>query len=61
MSPHNNITIVPSDENSWGITDTYHIKCICCGKILCEDVAPGEIKKCIEIIHPIVVEKSSNF
>lgn len=32
MCNHSNIKIIPTAENSWGIEDTYDVKCKDCGK-----------------------------
>lgn len=52
MCSHKRIAIIPSDENSWGIADTYHIKCLYCGKMLYENIVSDEIKKYVNIIQP---------
>ena len=45
MCNHKRIVIIPSEENSWGIADTYHIKCTCCDKTLYENVLSSKIKE----------------
>ena len=34
MCKHHKLSIIPTEENSWEIADTYHIKCCDCQKIL---------------------------
>ena len=58
MCNHKRIVIIPSEENSGGIADTYHIKCTCCDKTLYENVLSSKIKEYIEVIHPVSIEKS---
>lgn len=36
MCPHQTVTIVPTEETSWGIADSHLIKCTSCGMILYE-------------------------
>ncbi len=61
MCNHKKIAIIPSDENSWGIADTYHIKCLHCGKLLYENIAFYEMKECVEMIHPSNMSELSKF
>lgn len=61
MCNHNNISIIPSIENSWGIDDTYNIKCITCGKILYKSITFDNIKDYINMIKPNNVRDLSNF
>lgn len=50
MCNHKKIIAVPTSENSWGIADTYNIKCFYCGKILYENRSYDEVKKYIHNI-----------
>lgn len=45
MCKHNNLTIIPTEENSWGIADTYHVKCCLCKKILFSNLSLDDAKK----------------
>ena len=38
MCEHRNLKIIPTEENSWGIAETYHVKCCDCKKILFTNV-----------------------
>lgn len=42
MCHHHNVRISPTEENSWGIADTYHIKCTSCHKIVSASVSLNE-------------------
>lgn len=45
MCAHSNIKIIPTAENSWGIEDTYDVKCTDCGKILFTQKTMTELKE----------------
>lgn len=48
MCHHPNVILSPTEENSWGIADTYQIKCFCCHKIILENAAKNEILDFLE-------------
>ena len=45
MCEHLNLIIIPTEENSWGIADTYHVKCSDCNKMLFENVPLEDAQK----------------
>lgn len=56
MCNHTNISILPTEENTWGIANTYTLKCADCKKILLYSESPCMVKKYIstheiEMIH----------
>ena len=61
MCNHKKIVIIPSVENSWGIADTYHIKCLYCNKLLYENITSNELKKYVKKIHPSNTSKVLKF
>lgn len=44
MCVHSAVTICPTSENSWGIEDTYDVKCIECDKIILAKASPDKIQ-----------------
>jgi len=48
MCEHPNLIIIPTEENSWGIADTYHIKCPTCKQILLENISYSDAKNYID-------------
>lgn len=52
MCNHKNITIIPTPETSWGIADTYNIKCSSCNLLLHENIPFGEVNQYIKKINP---------
>ena len=53
MCHHKKITILPTEENSWGIADTFHIKCLDCKKIIYESIPSNQLESYIKIIQPL--------
>ena len=45
MCEHHNLIIIPTEENSWGIADTYHVKCCDCKKILFSNLSLDNAQK----------------
>lgn len=45
MCEHTSLIIIPTEENTWGIADTYHIKCTDCKKIIVEQITLDEAQK----------------
>lgn len=45
MCKHQNLIIVPTEENSWGIADTYHVKCQHCNKTIFFNLTLDDAKK----------------
>lgn len=48
MCKHRNLIIIPTEENSWGIADTYNIKCCDCEKILFSGLSIDDAKKILD-------------
>lgn len=48
MCTHDNVKIVPTAENSWGIEDTYDVKCLDCGEVILMGMSMEEIEKIVE-------------
>lgn len=48
MCEHRNLKIIPTEENSWGIAETYHVKCCDCKKILFTNVLLEHAKKLLD-------------
>lgn len=44
MCSHPNILIFPTEENSWGIEDTYLVKCTCCHKIILDFASENKVE-----------------
>lgn len=53
MCQHSKIYIVPTIENSWGISDTFHIKCADCNQLLYENISSNQIETYIRLINPL--------
>lgn len=45
MCEHTNLSLIPTEENSWGIADTYHVKCSDCNQILCENISLNDAQE----------------
>lgn len=45
MCTHQNLIIIPTEENSWGIADTYNIKCCDCEKIIISNISLDDAEK----------------
>ena len=52
MCQHQNIFIIPTEESSWGIADTYHIKCTNCNQLLYKNIHSSQLKDYIKILMP---------
>lgn len=61
MCNHKRIIIIPTTENSWGIADTFHIKCQDCHKLLYEDIISYEISNYIKILQPSNINELLDF
>lgn len=55
MCTHKKVAIIPTADNSWGIADTYQIKCMCCKQILHDNLSPEEVNNYLLQNKPVII------
>lgn len=61
MCHHKKIAIIPTEENSWGIADTFHIKCLDCQNTIYENIPSNQLSNYIKNIQPINISELWDF
>jgi hypothetical protein len=55
MCSHTNVIVLPTEENSWGIDDTYSVKCASCQQTIISNISQKNLRKYLMDNHMHVI------